>query len=145
MWDEWDDNVNTDHEQSDRQQDSHLNFDFLSALSKPKVLYSCFSHPLFISSYFYFILFFILILLLLLFYLFIYFLFDRITIRYWRWIMMLRTIPFGPIISAQLWFVFLVNCRLKIFFLFILLLSKCYYDFTNKLLCNFVPEEMAPG
>uniref|UniRef100_A0A7N2MI52 J domain-containing protein n=1 Tax=Quercus lobata TaxID=97700 RepID=A0A7N2MI52_QUELO len=39
MWDEWDDNVNTDHEQSDRHQDSHLNFDFLSALSKPKDYY----------------------------------------------------------------------------------------------------------
>ncbi|KAF5456025.1 hypothetical protein F2P56_025541 [Juglans regia] len=36
MWDEWDDNA-TDHEQPD--QDSHLNFDFLSALSKPKDYY----------------------------------------------------------------------------------------------------------
>ena len=54
MWDEWDDNVNTDHEQSDRHQDSHLNFDFLSALSKPKVRYSCISHPLFISSIYFF-------------------------------------------------------------------------------------------
>ncbi|XP_062164624.1 uncharacterized protein LOC133871241 [Alnus glutinosa] len=36
IWDEWDDNV-TDHEHSD--QESHLNFDFLSALSKPKDYY----------------------------------------------------------------------------------------------------------
>ncbi|KAL5558532.1 hypothetical protein UlMin_034743 [Ulmus minor] len=37
MWDEWDETKLPDTEQPD--QDSHLNFDFLSALSKPKDYY----------------------------------------------------------------------------------------------------------
>lgn len=39
MWDEWEDEIHEDREESEQQQqqDSHLNFDFLSVLSKPKV------------------------------------------------------------------------------------------------------------
>jgi hypothetical protein len=83
IWDEWDDNV-TDHEHSD--QDSHVNFDFVSALSKPKVYASS-------SKLFFFFCWVTFPYNLFLFY-------CRITIRYWRWIMMLQTMPFDAITSA---------------------------------------------
>ncbi|TQE06892.1 hypothetical protein C1H46_007530 [Malus baccata] len=43
MWDEWDDTIFSDTDQQQQQQqsdqDSHLNFDFFSDLSKPKDYY----------------------------------------------------------------------------------------------------------